>query len=243
MLAALLIGAFASFVSPSVQADSIVITNNSFDTGGTGYWTLFNAPSSWANNFSAVTPGASFNAQVVTGAGAGLTGYDGADVLSLNLDVGGSPANGTSWVSTKSLGTYQSNTVYTLTVAEASTVNVSTRAATIALAAQGTIPSSGSAPAYTVASTSTNFSDLSTQFTDVTVILNTRLNPAVVGEDIAVLLEQNSVLAQYGRNIYFDNVRLTDAPAPIPEPNAMVLFGLGGLVILVQRHVRRRCAA
>jgi len=217
-------------------ADSIVITNNSFE-GSTGYWALFNDPTSWAANFSGNTPGDSMNAQVVTGTSAGLTGFNGANVLDINLDVGGiSGSSGTSWVSTKSLGIYQSNTVYTLTVAEASQHNNPTRGTTIALAAQGSIPSSGSPPAYTAASTSLNFTNLSTTFTDVTVVLNTALQPSLVGEQIAVLLEQNAISSEYGNEVFFDNVRLTTSPSPIPEPGVIGLLGLGGFLLLWQRR-------
>ena len=177
------------------------------------------------------------NAQVVTGTSAGLTGFNGAFVLDINLDVGGiSGSSGTSWVSTKSLGIYQSNTVYTLTVAEASQHNNPTRGTTIALAAQGSIPSSGSSPAYTAASTSLNFTNLSTTFTDVTVVLNTALQPSLVGEQIAVLLEQNAISSEYGNEVFFDNVRLTTSPSPIPEPGVIGLLGLGGFLLLWQRR-------
>ncbi len=222
--------------SQTTLADSIVITNNSFE-GGTGYWALFNDPTSWAANFSGNTPGDSMNAQVVNGASAGLTGFNGANVLDLNLDVGGvSGASGTSWVSTKSLGVYQSNTVYTLTVAEASKNGNPARGTTIALAAQGSIPSSGSSPAYTAASTSLNFTNLSTTFTDVTVVLNTALQPSLVGEQIAVLLEQNALSSEYGAEVFFDNVRLTTSPAAVPEPGLIGLLGLGGFLLLWQRR-------
>lgn len=212
---ALVVGLLVGLASPSVKADSIVITNNSFENS-TGYWALFVAPSSWAAN-NGVTTGCTMNAQVVTGLSLKTTGLDGANVLSLNLDVGQDlGASGTAWVSTKSLGKYQPNTVYTLTVAEATLNNNSTRSTTIALAAQKGIPDSGSSPANAVASTSMNFTNLSSNFTNVIVLLNTRRNPAVVGQDIAALLEQNAVQSQYGNAVFFDNVRLNTAPAPIP---------------------------
>ena len=237
VILASLLSILTCLTSQTTLADSIVITNNSFEAG-TGYWALFNDPTSWAANFSGNTPGDSMNAQVVHGTSAGLTGFNGANVLDINLDVGGiSGASGTSWVSTKSLGVYQSNTVYTLTVAEASQHNNPARGTTIALAAQSSIPSSGSSPAYTAASTSLNFTNLSTTFTDVTVVLNTALHPSLVGEQIAVLLEQNAFASEYGAEVFFDNVRLTTSPSPVPEPGLIGLLSLGGgFLLLWQRR-------
>ena len=228
---------FSGLIAQIALADSILINNYSFENG-TGYWAEGNGVSSWTGaGYSGTGSG---NASVTTGTGAGLTGYTGSDVLALHVDTGGTPANGTMWISTKSLGTYQSNTVYTLTVAEATAQSWFTAGnEVIGLAAQNNLPPSGTTPSYLVASSSVNFSNLTTSFRDISVVIDTYHNPSLVGENIGVILEDNVLLGTYGREGFFDNVRLNTSPVILPEPSAFVLLGLGGLVILLRRRVRQ----
>ena len=197
-------------------SQSLTISNFSFENA-TGYGAQTTAPSSWNNENQ--TPGSGGNGNVVLGS-PNYTGYLGNNIFELNLDVGGvAGSSGTSWVSSVSLGTYQPNSLYTLTVSMAMNGGNDTRSAMIALAAGG-FSGNATTPSYTVAATTVNHSNLTTAFQDYTVTINTSLNPGVVGQQIGVLLEHEALNSQYGNQVAFDNVRLT----AIPEVSTFALL-------------------
>jgi hypothetical protein len=214
-------------------AQSVVISNFSFENA-TGYWTANASPSSWVTDFGSQLGGLSFNQQVVGGAGAGLSGYQGNNVLSLNLDPGGSAASGTQWLRSVSLGLYQADSLYTLTVAMAKVNANESRRAIIALTA-GPLANGAGSVTNTVAFTSVNATNLSAAFADFTVSLDTSANPSLVGEPIGVLLEHAATDGLYGREIYFDNVRLD--VLSVPEPSAAaLLLALAPAGLLLRRR-------
>lgn len=227
------VAVLALFCTTRAIASSLTISNFSFENA-TGYWQADASPSSWVTDFGSQVGGFSFNQQVLGGAGAGLSGFDGNNVLSLNLDPGGAPGSGTQWLHSVSLGLYESNTLYTLTVGVAKVNANETRSAILALTA-GALGSGAASLTSTVASTSINATNLSSAFQDFTVVLDTSANTAMVGQKIGILLEHGTVNGQYGRELYFDNVRLE--MMAIPETSTLALLLLVAPAwLLARRH-------
>ncbi|MHB1156900.1 MAG: hypothetical protein ACYC26_08685 [Phycisphaerales bacterium] len=214
-----IVGLLMSLLGQVAGAQLLAIDNASFENA-TGYRAETAAPSSWLygltnlTDSSGSTAGDSYVEQVKNDA---VTNKVGNNYLYLSLEVGPTPISGktvTAWVSTGSLGTYQADKLYTLTVAQTAAANVTNRKGIIALAADGVI----------VASTATAFNQLNPtgtfdgeNFQDKLVTLNTARHPEVVGKAITVqLLQQAADGAQYGKGALFDNVRLDMADAP-PE--------------------------
>ena len=221
------IGAYSTIPA---QAAAITVNNYSFENA-TGYWAESAPVSSWQHNGSNLTAGGSWNASV--GLIGSITGGDGLNMLDIHVDTGGSgTVTGSAWVSTNSLGTYAANTIYTLTVAIA-TPNpwAAPLNSIIALGTDGTNPGSA------LASITTNVGSLSsTAFQDITLTLDTSVVTGAVGQNIVVLLEHNATTgASYGRDIFYDNVRLSSA---VPEPAtwAMLMGGVGFLTLFRRRR-------
>ena len=213
------------------QAAVIPIDNSSFENA-TGYWAEANGTSSWSQAGNTLTSGGSWNASVYA-PGSGLTGYDGNNVLDIQADGGSSgTVTGSAWAGTGSLGIYAADTVYTLTVAVATGQNWAlTLNSIVALGTNGADAGS------TLVSTTTNFGSLSTTFQDITLTLDTSVVTSAVGQNIAVLLEQNLMLgAAYGRDVQYDNVRLSSSP--VPEPATFVMLATGFSMLAMFRRRR-----
>ena len=198
------------FTSPS-RAETIAIDNYSFENAS-GYWAEASGKSVWIDKGCTLPDGGSFNASALPLNTAEYTGFDGSNVLVIHADPGTSGTlSGTAWVGSSSLGVYKANTIYTLTVAVASPANYSTCLnSVIALGTDGSNIDSA------LASTTTNFGSLSqTAFKDITLTLDTSVVTDAAGKNIAILLEHKITPdARNGRDVYYDNVRLTALPAP-----------------------------
>lgn len=208
-----MIGLLAAMPGQVAWSDSIPISNASFENA-TGYHAYENPPSSWvsaSNNIidtGGLTENDSYIGQVSSGS---AQNKHGNNYLVLSLEVGPVGIVGktvTCWIPTTSLGTYQPNSIYTLTVAQAALTAETNRHAIIALAADGVV----------VASLATSSYELNLPgyiFQDKQVILDTGAHPEVVGQSITVqLMQQATPGAQYSRYTVFDNVRLDVTAAP-----------------------------
>ena len=220
----------ATYSTIPVRAAAITIDNYSFENA-TGYWAESSPVSSWQHNGSNLTAGGSWNSSV--GLIGSITGGNGLNMLDIHVDTGGTgTVTGTAWVSTLSLGTYAANTIYTLTVAIATPNPWATPLNSII--ALGT---DGSNPGSALASTTTNVGSLSsTAFQDITLTLDTSVVTSAVGQNIVVLLEHNATTgALYGRDIFYDNVRLTSA---VPEPATwgLIAFSLTAVMVCHRRR-------
>lgn len=204
----------AVLTGQAVWSEPVPMANASFENA-TGYHAYGTAPTSWvsASNNIADTGGLteydSYVGQV--GAGSALN-KDGNNYLALSMEVGAVGIVGktvTCWIPTVSLGTYQPNKRYTLTVAQAASTSESNRYAMIALAANGVI----------AVSKATAFRDLNLLgyiFQDQQVVLDTLLHPEWVGQSITVqLMQQATEGAKYSRSAVFDNVRLEVTEVPL----------------------------
>jgi hypothetical protein len=204
-------------------AAAISIPNSSFEAG-TGFDP--GQPSSWNHGQTLGNAGAGGFLQVLSNSA--FFGKDLNNYLFINAD--GGPVDGagttTRFIWTDSLGTYAANTVYTLTVALATTADFSpNRSAILSLQADGT----------TVQSTTKLFTDLSdTQFQDFSVIVDTDLLPGVIGQNISVMITHSVTNEMFGKSLAVDNVRL-DA-SPVPEPAVLGTLGVSGLLALRRRH-------
>lgn len=211
---AAVVGLLVGLLGQVCPATPVVIDNASFENA-TGYRAETTAPSSWLyaltnlTDSSGSTAGDSYIEQASTSSAPGV---DGANCLILTMEVGATAISGktvTCWVSTQSLGTYQANSIYTLTVAQTAHTGETNRSGGIALAADGAI----------VVSQFTSFSQLNALgevFQDKQVVVDTVVHPEVVGKTISVqLLQQAADGARYSRYALFDNVRLDVADAPM----------------------------
>ena len=212
-------------------SQSLTISNFSFENA-TGYGAQSASPSSWGDVLA--TPGSGCNGNVVLGSG--FSGYLGNNILRLNLD----PSEplydtGTSWVSSVSLGTYQSNSLYTLTVSIAADQGNEQQSAIIALAAGG-FSGGATTPSNTVAFTVVNRTNLTTAFQDYTVTFSTYMNPDAVGQGIGILLENQAISQPYGRVIAYDNVRLSFTAIPEVSTLALLLFAAPIGLLFRRRH-------
>lgn len=177
----------------------ISIPNYSFEQGGVGY----NVPTNWTFASSSNVSGDYALQQILNSTSPAAE--DGSDYWApSDFDSSTSPYGPTTATLTtsSSLGSFQANTGYTLTVA-------------LADPADGTDPSlksvgfqllANGVPVQTFTSTSltpgANFADYSLNF-------YTSSNPSVVGQSITVALVY-TYSGQYNRQVFFDNVRLTE---------------------------------
>jgi hypothetical protein len=214
----------------------ITIRNASFEKS-TGYWEATGGASDWVTydyNESVGDPGSgvNMNEQVVEGSGT-FSGFDGTNVCNVYLGLNEGSWKGTAWMPAIGLGNYAANTLYTLTVAAATTDSFATsRDALVALA------TNGNDIASIVASNRLGFGSLSTTFKDMVTTLDTSLRPDVVGAPIVVMLAQDSPTgSQYGRTVTYDNVRLDASPIPEPATGAMLVGALVTGALLRRRRV------
>jgi len=227
------VGSLVCLAVQASQAAPITIDNHSFENA-TGYWAESTAPSSWLRQYQNISGKVADQSYAADITNSTAENKDGNNYLNLFIYAGATPSSNTvtAWVESVSLGTYQANTVYTLTVAQTANSNVTHRQGIIALVAGGNI----------AASTGTPFNLLNTTglasgiiFQDKQVVLDTSVTPAVVGQSISVrLLHEAGPGSQGYRHAYFDNVRL-DA-SPIPEPATLGLMAIGGLMMLPRRR-------
>ena len=135
-----------------------------------------------------------------------LTGVTGTYYWAPYAEGGSSAPYGTEVItltSASSLGTFAANTQYGLTVSMAASEPL-TSAVGMELLANGTVVASFVAPTTGANAISSNgFQDYSVTFTTVG-------NSSVVGQNITVALVY-TYTGPYGRNAYFDNIRLTQA--------------------------------
>lgn len=229
----LIAGGLLLLASQASHAAPITIDNPSFENAsGTGD-KVATPPSSWIYSTTNLTPATPYTYTTGIGTSA-LAGKDGNNYLGISLNVAKPPSyqattDVSCWVSSVSLGTFQANTIYTLTVAQGSETNAAHHFGTIALVADGTL----------AASTKTPFATLHpgapVVFNDYSVTLNTTLDPSVVGKAITIQLLRQAEPGAIGYySAVFDNVRL-DATATIPEPATMGLLAIGALMMLPRR--------
>jgi hypothetical protein len=176
----------------------IAIPNYSFEQGGVGY----NVPTNWSFVSSSNVAG-DYALQQISNS-TSLAAEDGSDYWApsdFNSSTAPYGPTTATLTTSSSLGTFQANTGYTLTVA-------------LADPADGTDPSlksvgfqllANGVPVQTFASSSltpgANFADYSLNF-------YTSSNPSVVGQSITIALVY-TYSGQYNRQAFFDNVRLT----------------------------------
>jgi hypothetical protein len=223
------------------SADSIPVTNFSFENPTVapdpGY-TLYSSIQAWtfggATDFSGLQI---MSSQYSSAQPANSDGYqdavfnlsDGETGTITYTTSGDSNGNGTS------LGTIQSNTDYTLTVA------LGNRLGTGSYADPGDIYLNLQAGTGTDASTYSTVAQIEVTpdqlpedaFTDFTVTLSASYilsHPSLLGENLGIQLAATGV-AGYEAQDNFDNVELTETT--VPEPGTWALMGFGGLIFLV----------
>ncbi len=220
---------FAALTAP-VFAVPIAVPNFSFEssTVGAGQTDFNNTPNFALTGFSP----AIFRGDTVrpTTAFTGQNGmYFGSIALDNNDNNAGTPNNSAGQLTSDLLGTFAANTVYTLTVAQASSGTYF----------GGTINYGFGFVANTTL-TATAFQDANnlseTAFTDFSATVSTVTNPGLVGQNLRVALLANSTY-DFGRSGYFDNVRLNAVSSVVPEPATLALLALGLIGATV---VRRR---
>lgn len=233
------VGGLVFLVAQVSHAAPITIQNASFENaaGGTHSGVEATSPSSWLpeNTSHRSDPAIPYAVSVETAA---YAGKDGNNYLVLKVVPTPSPVvpstTQSAWVPSVSLGTYLANTVYTLTVAQASSDSQSQSYGVIAMLADGVIAQSA-ATSFSVLNTANNASGIA--FHDHSVTLDTAVDTSVVGKSISVrLMWLGQPGAQYTRYAYFDNVRLDAVTTTIPEPATLGLLTLGGLMMLSRQR-------
>ncbi|MHB1158266.1 MAG: hypothetical protein ACYC26_15685 [Phycisphaerales bacterium] len=225
--------------APSPLVD---IRNASFENAAGGTHTgVEAAPVSswlWSTPETNVSPGTGYPYATSVDTAA-YPGKHGNHFLTVKVAVpnDGVPAGTTvsAWVPSETLGTYQPDTLYTLTVAQTAGSTQPESCGTIALLADDVI----------VASRATSFSVLRGEgavFHDYQVTLDTIAHPELVGRPLRVrLMYQGQANARYVQYAYFDHVRLrTDLLDPYnhngwdnvvvtpPDPNPQLGMNLAG---------------
>ena len=176
----------------------IAIPNYSFEQGGVGY----NVPTSWTFTSASNVSGDYALQQIADSASPAAE--DGSNYWApSDFDSSTAPYGPTTATLTtsSSLGTFQANTGYTLTVAiadPADGVDPSLKSASLQLLANGV-------PVQTFTSTSLT---PGANFTDYSLNFYTSINPSAVGQNITVALVY-TYSGQYNKQVFFDNVRLS----------------------------------
>lgn len=204
----------------AAQLGPIAVPNHSFEDAA-GYW----AAGPWTN---ASTPSPNGDPGVVEVSTTARVGKDGNNFLLLHME-NGNPSGGTGYFYALSpdLGTFQANTLYSLTVS-------------IALGqGDGWQPEASAGIGLRANGVNQNLTyfegtSLSADFADRTVVLDTSTNPGVVGQSISVVLAHEH-RGNYFRGIGFDNVRLTAIPEPAHWAGLMGLLVLGLAWVCHQR--------
>lgn len=223
-----LFSAFAfSALSVSAIAAPVAIPNCSFETGAPGYWNA----TEWTH--AGVGPDQTVEIKDVS-----VMGRNGAKFVNLAVTgSSGGPDLSQIALFSASLGSYQANTEYTLTVGIANThdwnssdamkasigLATGTDLASILQVNEWSLRNDGSVGDYIPYN----------QFADKSFSYTTAAAGGPIGQNLHVVLRFTHD-ADWFKNVIFDNVRL-DATS-VPEPTSLAAFLTGATVLLARRR-------
>ena len=234
-------------------ASTIPVENPSFEDSSPGYGN----PPGWTLFYDSSSPTFSTNTQIIPNNGSEVpivVGVDGSQFAAVHIDHNNVssgnpnpivPPDGSlaGLVSSSDLGTFAPDTLYTLTVSVGlgnafDLLNVGLALGTGEPTLAEVFPPPSQSP---FALAWINGSDLSDDvLQDETITLNTNTFQGLIGQPINVSLIFQSEF-QYGRDAYFDDVRLSSSTAT-PEPATVILFVVGLALLLVRSvSLRRSC--
>jgi hypothetical protein len=249
ILASIVSLALVAFAN-SALADNITVTNFSFENPSVadvpGGYALYSSIQAWTFGGSSDFSGVQLmSTQYSSAQPANSDGYQDA-VFNLSGGETGTITYTTSGDSSDngvSLGTIQSNTDYSLTVA------LGNRDGTGAYGDPGDVSLNIQAGTGTDTSTYTTVATMPVTpgempdgaFTDFTVTLYASYilsHPSLLGENLGIQITATGVDSYTDQN-NFDNVQLTETS--VPEPRTWALIGFGGLVFLAGlNRIKRR---